>query len=275
MGLDRCAATSGCEPCLAQELSHPYCIPTRQRQRVICSRCLSRPSASIPSRICGLSLRPIWTSEGVSTLLPGNISGAGERLFFRSCGSQIAISATGGAPPRRGPKVFATAPIPDLPLQSSPGLRGARQTAANSSVPGLLASTSMAGFKDESPEVLAFAGLNAVVLLLSVRSLRKQQRAALERTMGNLYAPVGNGTGSDPAPRGFVNVEGADLGRQITSFASSMASKGKAIERAVTEELSKASKEASSLVLDLKRTAEATVAQGVQGVSGGSEHKMK
>lgn len=133
----------------------------------------------------------------------------------------------------------------------------------------------MAGFKDESPEVLAFAGLNAVVLLLSVRSLRKQQRAALERTMGNLYAPVGNGTGSDPAPRGFVNVEGADLGRQITSFASSMASKGKAIERAVTEELSKASKEASSLVLDLKRTAEATVAQGVQGVSGGSEHKMK
>jgi len=126
--------------------------------------------------------------------------------------------------------------------------------------------------RDESPEVLAFAGLNAMLLLLSVRSLRKQQRAALERTMGSLYGQVGSNTNTAQATTGYVNVEGGDLGRKMSSF---MASTGKAIEKAVTQELSKASKEAASRVLDLKRTAEATVAQGVEAVAGGSEHKMK
>lgn len=103
-----------------------------------------------------------------------------------------------------------------------------------------------------------------MVLLLSVRSLRKQQRAALARTMGSLYGQVGSANNGQSAT-GYVNVEGGDLGRKMSSF---MASTGKAIEKAVTQELSNA-------VLDLKRTAEATVAQGVEAVAGGSEQKMK
>lgn len=232
LGYDTCVEEGGCEACSEREIHLAYCAPTGQRQRVVCSRC---SSSSTISHFCASELRVIWSSNassavtGMSNLRASNVSkGASAGLFFRSCGTRQ--SSNTEAP--LSPAVNGTVgPLASLPAQP-PGV-GSRSVT------------------EETTQVLCFVAFNAAVLALTVRSLRRQQHAVMERTMEGLYSCVGatepsailsprrdskasDRRGAAPTPSANGVAEEM-MGRPMESFAAAVARTSNALELAVRE----------------------------------------
>jgi len=219
LGYDTCVDDGLCEGCLGAEAFAAYCLPTSQRQRVVCAACQS-PDPPLP--FCLPGFRIFWQANDTQRLALQALNetvrvGTNAGLFYRSCGAGSAVknSLRGGAAGsgNRGAPKAPAAPDKADEKPAPPAAQAVHR-------PGAPAS------QDESEQLLCFLALNIVVFLVSGYSLRCQQRKQLEQTMQTLYSHVG-----EHAPNGVGPSSNSPVGSSAGASSHLAASRGDSSSR--------------------------------------------
>lgn len=193
LGYDTCVDDGLCEGCLGAEAFAAYCLPSSQRQRVVCAACQS-PDPPLP--FCLPGFRVFWQANDTQrvALQARNETvrvGTNAGLFYRSCGAGPAV-----------PRHFLRGGA------AGSGNSGASKASATSDKanekPALPAAQAGQRPQDESEQLLCFLALNIAIFLASGYSLRCQQRKQLEQTAQALYSHVG-----EHAPNGGAGPSGS------------------------------------------------------------------
>eukprot|EP00927_Polykrikos_kofoidii_P069307 TRINITY_DN64719_c0_g1_i1.p1 TRINITY_DN64719_c0_g1~~TRINITY_DN64719_c0_g1_i1.p1 ORF type:complete len:304 (-),score=36.35 TRINITY_DN64719_c0_g1_i1:100-1011(-) len=169
-GYDTCLKDGECERCLPEQASLASCHDTGWRQRVVCAQCAIESDKGSPI-ICTSKIKPLWVANissvppkgmAITPLFKHRLNYSDDNyspgMVFKSCVEGEADDAI---------------LVGEAADQYNRVTLRPRRPAA-----------------DESFQVLAFLTLNVIVLLLAFFSLRRLQRAQLEKTMEALNSRV-------------------------------------------------------------------------------------